>query len=112
MRRPADKGVNMDDTIASSRDHPRARTLARTLAWIKSAILVSAASTMALLGGGQDPAGQAFLYGGFVLAGTYWLAFVLPALLLLRGATGWRVGLAFALLILPDLISALAVATL
>jgi hypothetical protein len=75
------------------------------LAYLKSGLILVAAITMASLGGGQDPAGRAYLHGGFVIGGLYWVVFILPALLLLRRSTGRRVGLGFALLILPDVFS-------
>lgn len=88
--------------------YPRLRRVGLLFAWSKTALVLAAAMAVAGLGGGQDPAGRAFLYGGFVLGGIYWLALVLPSLLALRASTGRRVGLAFALLILPDLALALA----
>ena len=102
----------MSDRPPPEQEHPRARLAALVLAWSKSGLILLAAIAMAGLGGGQDPAGQAYLYGGFVLGGLYWLVVILPALLLLRRATGRRVGLAFALLIFPDLILAVAAASL
>ncbi len=93
-------------------EHPRARALAMLLACIKSGLILVGAITMASLGGGQDPAGQAYLYGGFVIGGVYWLVFILPALLLLRRSTRRRVVLGFVLLIFPDLILAVAAAAL
>lgn len=102
----SDRGI--EALPAPRREHPWARRIALAVAGIKSALIVVAALAMASLGGGSDPAGQAYLYGGFWLGGLYWLMVILPALLLLRRATGRRVGLAFALLILPDVLLALA----
>ncbi len=102
----------MSELSTPRREHPRARLSGLMLAWVKSALILVAAITLAGLGGGQDPAGQAYLFGGFVLGGLYWLVLILPALLLLRRATGRRVGLALSLLIIPDLLLALAAASL
>ena len=102
----------MSDLPVPQQEHPRARVAAVVLAYLKSGLILVAAITMASLGGGQDPAGRAYLYGGFVVGGLYWVVFILPALLLLRRSTGRRVGLGFALLIFPDLILALAAASL
>ncbi len=102
----------MSDVPVPQQEHPRARVAALVLVWLKTALIILAAITMASLGGGQDPAGQAYLYGGFVLGGLYWLVFILPALLLLRRSTGRRVGLGFVFLLFPDLILAIVAASL
>jgi hypothetical protein len=102
----------MSDLRKPQQEHRAARGAALVLAWIKSGLVLLAAVSMATLGGGQDPAGRAYLYGGFLMGGLYWLAFILPALLLLRRSTGRRVSLAFVLLILPGLILAIAAAAL
>lgn len=83
---------------------PRMRVVGLALAWIKTGLLLVAAIAVSALGGGQEPAGQGFLFGGFIIGGLYWLAVVLPAFLLLRSATGRRVALGFALLLGPGLI--------
>ncbi len=91
-------------TAPEPSEHPRMRIIGLALAWIESGLIVLAAIAVSALGGGQDPAGQGFLFGGFVIGGLYWLAVILPAFLLLRRATGRRVALGFALLLGPGLI--------
>ena len=85
----------MDDLPLSLQPHPRARRVALAIAWIKTGLAVLFVFATAIGGGGSDPAGRAFLYGGFGLAALYWLAFILPVLLLLRGDTRQRVAASF-----------------
>lgn len=89
----------MSDEPPDGREYPRARTFALSLAWLKSGLILFVAIAMAALGGGQDPAGQAYLFGGFVMGSLYWLVIVLPALLVLRRATRRRVAAGLALLV-------------
>lgn len=94
----------MSDEPPPEPEYTRARAVALSLAWLKSGLILAVPIAMVALGSAQDAAGQAYLIGGLVAGGLYWIAVILPALLALRRATARRVGIGFALLVVPALL--------